>query len=586
VRWLLVVLALCATANAEPPQLKLTHEPPPRSLKMRPHRRTAAAATNTDATAAPTAAPEGPAATVAASASPPDPGDAGSVRDLRRPISVRFNFGYVVDGTALTGDPNLNQHVVQGYEFAQLRAYALGEGYASSRGVLWPSLSTYFAGRFQLMRRTVSADPNDMMGHDVQVAPPIANWFDRSVFATRSGWAEVQDFLPYKRLAPLRLRGGNLYTYGPWPLHMWGIVAAWEGKLIRGSIYNGFRASDYAQSAAVDKNNALIAGSSLRLDLRNLTTPVPFAISGEFLTFTDVAAGDNAGSNHSLIQLDWRPRKDVALIGRVRTINGELANEHLQLRSRYKQVTNFVFDAIHRRTTDWRWDPSVPQTDPLVAKRYLDLGPVVPQLLVSGRAGTLIKENIDLLLRVAYANDLVTTDLERSTFAASYLEVGGGIEGRLRRTVGVGLNGLSRQTKRHGTVATQIPDIPNEADPLPFKAASSLGEEGFTELGTTVRLSLGARRFSAIVEIYGRRTRYAPVYCAALQAGVVDPNCMSDLDTGIPTSDLRGGGRATIDAWIGNGLRLFASYELSSRLDLQREIYGFKSLRMMVEGVY
>ena len=81
------------------------------------------------------------------------------------------------------------------------------------------------------------------------------------------------------------------------------------------------------------------------------------------------------------------PRKDVALIGRLRRINGKLANEHLQLRSRYKQVTNFVFDAIHRRDTDWRWDPSVPQSDPLIAKRYLDLGPVLPQLLLSGRAG-------------------------------------------------------------------------------------------------------------------------------------------------------------------------------------------------------
>jgi hypothetical protein len=56
--------------------------------------------------------------------------------------------------------------------------------------------------------------------------------------------------------------------------------------------------------------------------------------------------------------------------------------------------------------------------------------------------------------------------------------------------------------------------------------------------------------------------------------------------TGIPTQDYRGGGRVTVDAWIGARLRLFASYELSSRLDLQREIYGFKSLRLMMEGVY
>ena len=32
------------------------------------------------------------------------------------------------------------------------------------------------------------------------------------------------------------------------------------------------------------------------------------------------------------------------------------------------------------------------------------------------------------------------------------------------------------------------------------------------EAGTTLRLSLGARRFSAVIEVYGRRTRYTTTY--------------------------------------------------------------------------
>jgi hypothetical protein len=588
-RVLVVLLAICAPASAQPLKLELTHEPPPRNLRMRP--RTAAAATAAEPNAAPAPAPETTDASIAASAREPAT-ELGQIRDLRRPISVRFNLGYVVDGTALTGQPNLSQQTVEKWEFAQLRAYALGEGYFSSRGVALPSLSTYFAGRFQLMRRTLSSDPSDMTDTRVQVAPPIANWFERSGFEVRSGWAEVQDFLPDKRLAPVRVRAGNLYVYGPWVLHMNGAVASWEGKLIRGSLYVGSRVPDYTLVNPLDgKNRAGIGGSSLRVDFRNLKTPIPFAISGEFLGFTAVGAADNNSSNHSLIQLDWRPRKDVALIGRARTLDGKLANEHLQLRSRYKQVTNLVFDVVHRRATDWRWDPSVPNNDPLASRRYLDLGPVLPQLLVSGRAGTLIKENIDLYLRSAYANDLVTTDAERNTFAASYFEVGGGLEVRLRRTVGVGLNGLTRQTQRYAAVEDQIPDVPNQVDPLPRQFGPELGEEGFTELGTTLRMSLGARRFSALVEVYGRRTSYALDYCAVLQGDdngqlVVKPDCMDPVDTGIQSSDYRGGGRVTIDAWIGSQLRLFASYELSSRLDLQREIYGFKSLRLMMEGVY
>ena len=44
---------------------------------------------------------------------------------------------------------------------------------------------------------------------------------------------------------------------------------------------------------------------------------------------------------------------------------------------------------------------------PPEARRYLDLGPGVPPLLASGRAGTLIKENVDVLVRGAIASDRV-----------------------------------------------------------------------------------------------------------------------------------------------------------------------------------
>jgi hypothetical protein len=68
--------------------------------------------------------------------------------------------------------------------------------------------------------------------------------------------------------------------------------------------------------------------------------------------------------------------------------------------------------------------------------------------------------------------------------------------------------------------------------------------------------------------------------------GTFDPMCQSALDTGIQTEDLRGGGRFTLDAWVGSQLRLFASYDVSSQIDFQREITGFKSLRLMMEGNY
>jgi hypothetical protein len=129
-----VLLGLCAAARAEPIRLRIAHEPPPRTLKMRP--RTAAAPPPPEAPTTPSVQPADtdPASAKAAAREPAI--ELGQIRDLRRPISVRFNLGYVVDGTALTGSANLNGKQVQDFEFAQLRAYALGEGYFSSRGVV------------------------------------------------------------------------------------------------------------------------------------------------------------------------------------------------------------------------------------------------------------------------------------------------------------------------------------------------------------------------------------------------------------------------------------------------------------------
>jgi hypothetical protein len=211
----------------------------------------------------------------------------------------------------------------------------------------------------------------------------------------------------------------------------------------------------------------------------------------------------------------------------------------------------------------------------------------VPQSIVSGRAGTLIKENVDVLVRGAFAWNGPLPNAERNTFMAPYFELGTAFEVRLRRTIGLGFSALTRQTERTATVTGEFPDFPNQPDQMPIRYSPEMGEIGFTELGTTLRLSLGARRLSALVEVYGRRTRYALDYCATIQAdGSINPSCMSALDTGILTRDLRGGGRFTLDAWVGSQLRLFASYDISSRLDFQRELTGFKSLRLMMEGNY
>ena len=561
-----LVCALCATAGAEPAKLRLDHAPP--SLKMR-----AAQSVPAKPAVRPKPAPAPP------PTAPIDLGaDASLVRDVDRPVSAQFNLGYVVEGTAIV-DHERRYSSPDPASIDQLRAYSLGEGFLSTRGVAADSLSTYIAARFQLVPQHHVRAPD---GTEVPALPPVATWFDRSGIEPRNLWAEVKDFMPDRRFAPLRVRAGEQYVYGPWVVHIYGANAAWEDKLVKGNLYVGTRVPDYSLARVSIKDRALITGASLRFDLRDLRDPIPFAVAVEGLSLASLGSATGQASHNAQVEIDWRPRKDVALIAQARTREADLANEHVQLRSRYGQVTNFVFDLTHRHDTDWRWDPTVTESDPLAAKRYLDLGPVLPQLLASMRAGTLIKENIDLYVRGAAASDLARPGDPRSTFAASYLELGGALEVRVRRTLAVGASGLTRETTRFAQLSQQINDFPG-TQMLPAQSDPSLGEKGLLELGGTLRMNLGARKFSALAEGFARRTDYTLAYCT----GNVDAGpCNTGITTGIPTTDWRWGGRVTVDAWIGQRLRIFAAYELSSALKYQPEMTGYKSLQLVMEGIY
>jgi hypothetical protein len=493
------------------------------------------------------------------------------LRDVLEPVSFSLTVGYQVDGARPSGKPSLDGTVPGARDYSALRSYGFGELFFSTRGVALDSLSSYFALRFDAAQDTTyhpSAPANEL-----RVAPPITTWFERSTFETRTGWGEVKDFLPRGLgMKKLRFRAGNQYIYGPWVLHLDGGLLAYDGDVVTASAYFGGRHPDYTNDLTNERY--AVAGGSARVDLRQLVS-LPVVIAAETLSLTSFVA-DQPGSAHRQLEVDWQPRRDLTVLGQLRTLDDKLANERLQFRARYHQVTNLVFDVMRRFDTDWRWDPTlIVADDPTTARRYLDLGPVLPQVIASLRGGTLIAENVDLAVRVTAAADL-TKDRDaqhKSSFSASYLELGGALEVQLRRQVAVGLSGLTRETKRQDLIGGPIIDVHLMPQPLPVSAAT--GETGFTELGTRVRMSLGARRFSAMLEVYGRKTNYAATY--------VDP---TDPIGPVATSDTRGGGRITVDAWIGKRLRLFASYDVSSAVELTPEVTAYKSLRLTMTGVY
>ncbi len=579
-RSLAIVVATAGIAHAEP-DLVLHHEPPPTHLRMRPR------------TAQQPAPPSAPLSVVPIVTPPPalpiTPTDYAdlAVRDVKQPVSFSLNLGYQVEATSFTNKPTLGGAMPNDDAFARLRSYGFGEGFLSTRGVGATPLATYFALRFQVAAQlgnvNVASDTDPARSRP----PPIASWFDRSGTELRTGWGEVKDFLPERfGLEGLRIRAGDMFVYGPWVMHLDGFLSAYESKLLKLQIYGGVRALDYTRRQTNDRAN--IFGTSARIDLRGLKTPVPIALGIEQLY---VSANPGSGAPQSedrQYEVDWRPKQDFALIGKLRQLDGKTANDSLEFRGRYRQVSNLVVDLVHRTGEDWRWDPSFGRVDDtlLTARPYLDLGPVLPQLVASVRGGTLIAENLDLFAKAAVASDLTPKDQQRSSYNASYVELGGALQVRLRRQIAFDASILSRQTKL--ATPTLIDDvhtgIPNN-DPFQCAVAvpgstpacqglpdaGTIGESGFTEVGGALRMSLGARKLSAVVEIYGRKTRYAQLYSA------MDPN---------QASDLRGGGRFTVEAWVNQRVRLYAAYDLSSRFEFQPEITGYKSLRLIMSGTY
>ncbi|MEO7096840.1 MAG: hypothetical protein ABI175_26515 [Polyangiales bacterium] len=572
-RLAILAVALAGSAALAEPSLTVTHEPPPKHLRMRTPK---VAQTSAPArTTAPTPMPAAPAPLRIDEG----PEQTAALRDLSHRVSFEIDLGYQVESANPSGRGSLGSRPpIVDQDYAKLRSYGFSEVFGSTRGVGLASLSTYFATRFQAARRL---DYSPMPGQTVAVPPPIATWFERSGVDIRYGWGELKNFLPKRwGLSKVRFRAGGQHVYGPWIIHLDGALLAYEGRIVTTSGYLGYRHSDYTRDQPDQRPS--VAGASLRIDLRGLATPVPLAIQGEVLRMGDSRVNDNFHqpvSESALLQGDWRPRQDVAVIAQVRTLDRRAASQRIELRARYKQVTNLVFEIIHRTEDDWVWDPSfiVPDEDATKAKRYLDLGPVVPQFIGSARAGTLIAENVDLFIRGAFATEGKkqlqdgTNRMVLSSFAAPYAEIGGALEVRLRRTIALGASLLSRQTN-HQLPPDKMPtfDQKNVAQPLP--ANETRGEEGFTELGGTLKMSLGARKFSALAELYGRRTRYAELY--------TDPTLK------IPTSDLRFGGRFTLDAWVGERVRISAAYDVSSALEFAPEINGYRSLRLMLTGIY
>lgn len=454
-----------------------------------------------------------------------------------------------------------------GYDRA--RAYAFGDAFLGAGGLGAQGISAYLASQF----RIVPTLP--------RFAPVPTAWDTSDDFQLRAGWAEADGIFDRGPLKTLVLRVGRQHIYGPGMIaHADGMWASWVWRTLRVAAYTGSRVPDwYEPDPSYPEQRAqrgLITGAEVTLDLRESRLPVQVRVRA--------MAFDNHG--HSDATLDWAARRDLTLSGTARLFDGAIGHEHVTIRYRVSERTRLVVDGDYRHRRDPIWDYAFYDANEAgAARRYLDRGPSVPRAYARGRAGTVLVDNIDVVLHGAFAVDPRLGEGEVSYHAAGFLETGGALEIRVRRAFILGVQGLYR-AYRHSDPMFATRDDEGVSGPLELPP-ENVGERNLMEGGMVARFSGGARKFSASAEIFFRRTRWAELY---RDDGVPDPQegGAGDLEQDIILGefDLRGGGRVSFDAWVTRRLRLRAEYDISSTIDVAPEIRGLKSLRVLAEGQF
>lgn len=573
---IVVVMLLAGAAEASPrdADLRARSLPMPRTLKMR--------AAQADAPATPQAEPAAADAIIIGRRR-------GGADEEKPPLServvARIDLGLAVDGARPSGLPNFGGVCPLGdnvdnrcvcYDdagapvacdygqlddrYASVRNYGFAELYLGSRGLGGDSLSTYFAAQTRFAR-----------GLSNTTAPIPSPYEKVTDFQTRSAWIESDGLFERPWLAPLRARAGRMFVYGPSIVHLDGLVLAYERSWYQISTYSGARVPDFRQDfeaiptlpqeIPILQRGAAIAGSELRVDLRRFDIPLVLATST--LRYEE--------ADHSDLQANWVPRPTIVIRSSTRFQDRALARQRLIVRARVSESSQIIVDTQFRTTSDWFWDyANITTQEDLVARTYLDLGPVRPRLQTAVQAGTVLFQNVDLLARGAVAVDAErgAPDTELNPSLPEYIEGGAGIEVRLRRAFAMQASALIRDYRRPFT-----PDNVDLPDAQPLAPSHLLGEEYLVEAGVAIRYSGGARKFSANGELYGRQTRWAPAY-------------QQEPGLDVDTIERHGGGRFWIEAWVNPRVRLRGEYDVTSLVDYTPELRGLKHLRLFLEGTY
>ena len=350
-------------------------------------------------------------------------------RHLDEKLIFRFNLGFGIDGGQPSGRKLLSGGALdESADYARLRSYTFGDLVLGTRGMLFPSLSSYFAGEFRF---------DQDVAQRTQAVPSVAYSDVTDEVLIRSAYAESQGFLHSSWLRPIYLRAGRQFKYGVTVAHFDGLTIGYDTRPVSASLWVGSRVSLYGFGQNPTGPQGEFLGGSARVDLSELSR-VPLVFTADALRYGDF--------DHQEIGVAYRWKPDVMVRGSVRRLDSEVARQTLAVWARLSEVTTLTAEIDNRTADDWIYDLIVmrPPQDRADARNYLNLGRPLPRVQLDVRAGTVILRNLDVLLRAAAAIEHDEDDLD-APFSPSYLEAGAALEVRLRRNLRLGSTFLARR---------------------------------------------------------------------------------------------------------------------------------------------
>ncbi len=472
-------------------------------------------------------------------------------KPLSERLTLRFNLGMGLEGGQPSGRNRLSGATLdERDDYERLRIYSVGDAVVGTRGLGMQGLNSYLAAHFQYNQSFSKSSTALPSLYDQNISQPVI----------RSGYVEVDEIFSHPLLRPIYARAGRSYQYGIAAFQFDGVTVGYHTPGLTLSVFGGGRSDTLGLGSDFYVKQGQVTGFNLRADLFEWNR-WPLVFSAASLQFD--------GKSHVRTGLALRWNHDVLLGGSLRTFDGDLARGDLSLAARLSEVTTINMRVHRRSSSDWSYGlgHAAPIESNAEARRYLNLGPVLPRTHLSLRYGTVLLRNIDLLVRGAGALDGRDSETQNaSSYSPSYAEGGAALEMQVRRAIRVGTQITARQ---YFLGKSKQPEgSPERPDPLPATLAAT-GVSSFWEGGLSLFYSPGARIFRGTAEFYTRRYAFLSEYLA---------NHLTSYHSG---------GRFSVEGWIGQRLRLKTEYDVTvGPLLAAPELRGLKTLRVLLEGTF